>query len=71
MVLGGKVPRESLLVTGFTMMQSEAYTVHDLVAKGRYFAALRELRYLLEFAKRAAALDHEKKGMNVMDKMRE
>ena len=71
MVLGGKVPRDSLLVTGFTMMQSEAYTIHELVVEGKYFAALRELRYLLEFAKRAAELDYEMKGSNVADKITE
>ncbi len=68
MVLGGRVPKQSLLVTGFTMMQSEAYDVHKFVVEGKYFAAFRELRYLLEFAKRAAALDL-RRTLSIADKM--
>ncbi|MDG6971018.1 MAG: hypothetical protein JRN54_07940 [Nitrososphaerota archaeon] len=71
MVLGGKVPRDSILVTGFTMMQSKAYTIHELIVEGKYFTALREMRHLLEFAKRAAELDYEMKGRSVADKITE
>jgi hypothetical protein len=71
MVLGGKAQKDSLMVTGFTMMQAEAYTILTFVAEGKYFAAFRELRYLLEFAKRAAALDCQRSGVSLVDKMKE
>jgi hypothetical protein len=69
--LVGKWDRESLLSRGFFLMTNEAYVIHDMVTRGEYFPALRELRFLLEFAKRAAILDIEMPGTPASNKLRE
>ena len=67
--LGGNWDRESLLGRGFYLMMSEAYLLHELVAQGNYYPSLRELRFLLEFAKRASVLDLEMDGRTAADKL--
>ncbi|MDG7024953.1 MAG: hypothetical protein JRN45_10605 [Nitrososphaerota archaeon] len=59
----------SLLVWGMKVYWIEAYDVHELATRGLYFATRRELRYMLEFSKRAAELDQSMKGAGLSDKL--
>lgn len=61
--------RRSLLIWGMKVFWIEAYDVHELSTRGLYFAARRELRYILEFSKRAAELDSSMKGAGLNDKL--
>jgi hypothetical protein len=61
--------RRSLLVWGMKVFFIEAYDVHELASRGLYFATRRELRYILEFSKRAAELDSSMKGAGLHDKL--
>ena len=71
MVIGRKWDEENLLGRGFSLMHQESFLIHSLVVQGNYYPAMRELRFLLEFAKRAALLDIELNGSKATEKLEE
>jgi len=60
---------ESLLRGGLKILTNEAYDIHYLAATANYYAVFRELRYLLEFAKRAAFLDKRMSSSSLRNKL--
>jgi hypothetical protein len=63
--------QKSLMMACFRLMFNEAYSLHMLATEGYYFIVFRELRFLVEFAKRSAWLDGKMNGKSFNRKLTE
>ena len=63
--------QKSLMMACFRLMFNEAYSLQMLATEGYYFIVFRELRFLVEFAKRSAWLDRKMNGKSFNRKLTE